>query len=712
MKRLLVLVLMSLSSAGLHAQLSWKKIGVMTEPRFFFASYPISPNEVLMIGGHPGGMVPLDASAACDILNVDTRAIVSGPRMNVPHAAYSSVQMPDGSIIVLGGLTGSVNLPTTDVIERFDPVRRKWDIVGRMRSARMHMASIALDQYRILTVGGRLNNAFNLIAMPTCEVFDLRTGESTLLPEFPVKTCDGSIGRTMTGQILAFGGRGGGAGSDRYAAVYRLDTTSMTWRIGGDFPTPIVTRTAMMLANGGLYVVGGSYREYNERTIPDIVSDGVFRWNGNGFDSIGNMRQGRNLNTVIQYDDSTLLTVGGIDSSKVPLPTCEWIDVRTGVTMSAPRMSLDRAHVSLAGLTRNGTQRVFAIGGLTNDNMATNVVEELALCSPYPRAALTDADVLMAGGAKKANDAVVLTEPEGYTRGAVWSRKAVDVQGGFTTSFTFRMTDGHDADQPDGSIPGADGIVFVVQNTGTTSIGKTGEGIGYEGIPKALAVEFDTYSNPAYSDPNGNHIAVQSGGLGPCRPEHIAPYNLGITTDIVSMVPDGRIYHGRVSYQGGKLSVYLDTTGAFAQPVLVVDSVDIAGLLGLEPTGGAWIGFTSATGKAVERHELLSWDIDACASLVTFVAEDDPRGRSEMHRTYIAPMPSHDAARLYSTIGFREGATLTLFDVTGSTVGAVMVDHRMLSYGIDLPFHPPAGTYLVRIADGIHSVSLCWIVLN
>ncbi|OJX56878.1 MAG: hypothetical protein BGO89_10145 [Candidatus Kapaibacterium thiocyanatum] len=109
-------------------------------------------------------------------------------------------------------------------------------------------------------------------------------------------------------------------------------------------------------------------------------------------------------------------------------------------------------------------------------------------------------DYHAAGTTRIDGGTVVLTETQPYSDGAVWSRKQVEGMGGFATTFTFRMTNGNDNELPDGSLPGADGIVFVVQNSGPTALGKSGEGIGYEGMPKTLAVEFDTYLNPARRD--------------------------------------------------------------------------------------------------------------------------------------------------------------------------------------------------------------------
>ncbi|NYC32247.1 hypothetical protein B0H42_004878 [Clostridium saccharobutylicum] len=50
---------------------------------------------------------------------------------------------------------------------------------------------------------------------------------------------------------------------------------------------------------------------------------------------------------------------------------------------------------------------------------------------------------------------------------------------------------------PDVFAPGADGIVFVINNN-TNGLGTEGAGIGYQGITNSIGIEFDTYDNGNY----------------------------------------------------------------------------------------------------------------------------------------------------------------------------------------------------------------------
>jgi len=79
---------------------------------------------------------------------------------------------------------------------------------------------------------------------------------------------------------------------------------------------------------------------------------------------------------------------------------------------------------------------------------------------------------------------IVLTPPRGNSAGAAWFDSRISLTSPF--NFTFLVYLGNN----DG---GADGIAFVLQNTGTSALGKTGGSVGYEGISPSVAVKIDTW---------------------------------------------------------------------------------------------------------------------------------------------------------------------------------------------------------------------------
>jgi len=219
------------------------------------------------------------------------------------------------------------------------------------------------------------------------------------------------------------------------------------------------------------------------------------------------------------------------------------------------------------------------------------------------------------GNAATSANALRTTSAAINEAGAAWYNTPVNVAGGFDTYFKFQITD-RGGYSPDWSlIPGStggDGFAFVIQGVNTSQLGAYASGLGYFYIPDSLAVEFDTWQNiPSYCEPNGNHIAVQSEGTAPNRPEHCAgsdfngPYanpNLGITT-IGPDMSNGSVYDVRIHYAPGDLSIYLND---FVNPVLDV-SVDLGTKLALQQGTQAYIGFTSSTGGAYENHDIVDW---------------------------------------------------------------------------------------------------------
>jgi len=194
----------------------------------------------------------------------------------------------------------------------------------------------------------------------------------------------------------------------------------------------------------------------------------------------------------------------------------------------------------------------------------------------------------------------VLTPAAGAQAGGLWYREKQSVADGFSTQFSFRMSQTGGASDENGN-PGADGFAFVVQNSSIAALGGTGHRLGYEGIPNSVAVEFDTWYNPAQGcdDPNGMHVSVQTRGVAPNSVNH--RYSLGVATDIPNL-EDGSAHTARIDYRDQTLRVWIDA----AREPAITAKIDLAKLLRLD-AGRAWVGFTGASAAAWQQIELTRW---------------------------------------------------------------------------------------------------------
>jgi len=198
-------------------------------------------------------------------------------------------------------------------------------------------------------------------------------------------------------------------------------------------------------------------------------------------------------------------------------------------------------------------------------------------------------------------------------------------QASFSTVFSFRLTNPGGINQ---NGPGADGLVFVVQNV-ANNVGGVGGGLGYAGIPTSVGVEFDSFQN---NDINDNHVGIDINGdvtSTAANAVSLDPLGKLDQTDGID-----RIWYSWVDYNGltdlleVRVANALVNAPAPARPAAAIISavIDIPTILG---DTDAFVGFTAATGSAFNNHDILSWgfrgDFDPFPNPTPNVPESDVR---------------------------------------------------------------------------------------
>ena len=97
-----------------------------------------------------------------------------------------------------------------------------------------------------------------------------------------------------------------------------------------------------------------------------------------------------------------------------------------------------------------------------------------------------------------------LTPAQFTQSGSVWNSNKINLNNSF--DFNFNVFLGcQDAN-------GADGIVFILQPI-STSLGSSGEGMGFQGISPSIGIALDTWQNLNNNDPVFDHISIQANGV-------------------------------------------------------------------------------------------------------------------------------------------------------------------------------------------------------
>lgn len=181
-----------------------------------------------------------------------------------------------------------------------------------------------------------------------------------------------------------------------------------------------------------------------------------------------------------------------------------------------------------------------------------------------------------------------LTPDQQTKQGSVISRQKLDVTKDFTIAVTMNFG------RQNFTTSGADGIAFIMMIDTNIQITGSGGGIGYQGTPNSLVVEFDTYQNDPFNDPASDHTALVING----NPEH-GPNTLAGPTGIGNggNIEDNDDHDVVISWKAltQEFTVYFDCA-------------KVLGYVG--PISGPFFngqkevfwGFTASTGSARNKH--------------------------------------------------------------------------------------------------------------
>jgi len=190
--------------------------------------------------------------------------------------------------------------------------------------------------------------------------------------------------------------------------------------------------------------------------------------------------------------------------------------------------------------------------------------------------------------------------------GSVFFKDKVDVSG-FKTSFQFQTKTL--------TRSAGDGMTFVIQNDGVNALGANGEGLGYQGIGKSVAIKIDLLNN--YGE-GTNSLGVYTGCVNPSKSSEpstpLSPFGL--------FFGNNHVFQMDLNYDGTALHVTIsDLTARLIYKKCF--TIDIPKAVGDEVTRQAYVGITGGTGTMASRQSILNWSMtDGTSSKVI----DYPQG--------------------------------------------------------------------------------------
>jgi hypothetical protein len=130
--------------------------GALVQARGFHRATLLADGRVLLSGGFgPAGAGDFEALAASEIFDPATRRFSSAGPLQVARAEHSAIPLPDGQVLVVGGMKGGTEAATgISETELFDARLGTWTAGPRVSPAALGMTATLLGNGKVLLFGG------------------------------------------------------------------------------------------------------------------------------------------------------------------------------------------------------------------------------------------------------------------------------------------------------------------------------------------------------------------------------------------------------------------------------------------------------------------------------------------------------------------------------------------------------------------------------
>jgi hypothetical protein len=365
---MIILVLYSNDSYS-QKKSTWRVVGNLSVSRTRHESVYIGYSRILVFGGTTNQGV----TNTVEIVNFESNTVLNSASMKTPRAEFASLVTQDSLVLAIGGTTGQDDVISS--IEAYNIKSGIWTDYGNLLFPRRQFTAIWLSTTEFLVVGGR---EFATQTINTAEIFNITTKTSRQIPNYPVLCNNPASGYSSQGIPIIFGGREGGTGSNQTTIVYNFDIQQNKWIPVGNMINASEFPPAIKLWNGQLSYTGGD-NEIQRKN--DWLKDVAIEEN-NSFRLLGTMKKGRHTHFLAQWNETTLLTGGGMTIGGQSLNTTEWIDITNGVVTDGPTMNHPHAQGSFLTIPiyENGkpiASKIVVISGFGEDFQLSPSVEIL-----------------------------------------------------------------------------------------------------------------------------------------------------------------------------------------------------------------------------------------------------------------------------------------------------------------------------------------------
>lgn len=343
----------------------WSVAASLDHPRAYATAVTLPNGKILVFGGLDQNDPQL-VNPTSELIDPATARVTTLPG-HVPGRLHLTATVAEDRVVAAGGVewTGG-RFGSTDHVKVFLPEAGRWIAAAPLLQGRSDHGAAALGGGRVLVTGGN----FNARPLASSEIYDVgadlwRTAAPLSHPRVRF-----SIAPLPDGRVLVAGGLDETGHPLASSEIY--DPRADRWTPGPDMSVARVQHTSVALPGGDVLFIGGQNGASGTAERYDHRS-GTFAW-------AGSLITPRLVAQAAVLPDGRVLVTGGSPERPgrtdwVPFPDAEVWDPRTDLWSAFPSPAMPRALGQLVPTPWG----LFLISGIGTDQAAEGTIEHLTL---------------------------------------------------------------------------------------------------------------------------------------------------------------------------------------------------------------------------------------------------------------------------------------------------------------------------------------------
>ena len=291
---------------------TWVALASLTQPRRGHRGVVLNDGRVLVAGGIAEG----ELLASAEVYDPAKGTWAATVPMSTPRLGHSLSLLGDGRVLAAGGTvpgegTGA-SAPTirpAASTEIYDPVKGTWAPGASMGSPRFEHTATSLPDGRVLMAGGLGQAGDRPGPLVTTELYDPAANAFVRSTDLKEARTNHAAAALADGSVLVAGGAGGANGDISVGSAEVFDPRRGTWSTVGALSESRAGHSATALADGRVLVAGGESVSRGARRSLDSAE--VFDAAAGAWRSAGPMACSRSEHDAVRLGDGTVLVVAG-----------------------------------------------------------------------------------------------------------------------------------------------------------------------------------------------------------------------------------------------------------------------------------------------------------------------------------------------------------------------------------------------------------------